>query len=109
MPAVELISCHDCGNGVSFTALACPNCGSTEPSGPYRFSKKEARRHRIEERNDRRLILMTAGLAAVGAFYGLETSSSAVRAFVIVPLYGFVGAVIGAPLAFALNMTRHWR
>lgn len=72
MVSTELISCHDCGNGVSFTALACPNCGSTEPSGPYRFSKKEARRYRIEERNDRRLILITAGLAALGAFYGLE-------------------------------------
>lgn len=28
---------------------------------------------------------------------------------VTVPLYGFVSAVIGAPLAFALNMTRYWR
>jgi hypothetical protein len=52
----ELISCHDCGNGVSFTALACPHCGSTEPSGPYIRSRKEARRYRIEERNDRILI-----------------------------------------------------
>lgn len=108
MANTELISCHDCSASVSFTALACPHCGSTEPSGPYQFSQKEARRYRIEERNDRRLILMTAGLAAVGAFYGLETSSSALRALVTVPLYGFVGAVVGAPLAFALNMTRHW-
>jgi hypothetical protein len=105
----ELTTCHDCGNGVSFTARACPHCGSTEPSGPYIRSRKEARRYRIEQRNDRRLILMTAGLAALGAFYGLETSSSALRALVTVPLYGFVGAVIGAPLAFALNVTRHWR
>lgn len=52
---------------------------------------------------------MTAGLAAVGAFYGLETSSSVWRTLVTVPLYGFVGAVIGAPLAFALNVTRNWR
>jgi hypothetical protein len=104
----ELISCHDCGNGVSFSARACPHCGSTEPSGPYQFNRKEARRHRIEERNDMRLILMIFGLAAVGAFYGLETSS-ALGAFITVPFYGLVGATIGALLAFALNMTRNWR
>jgi hypothetical protein len=52
------------------------------------------------------VILMTAGLAALGAFYGMETSTGLLRALVTVPLYGFVGAVIGAPLAFALNMTR---
>lgn len=105
----ELITCHDCGNGVSFTALACPSCGSIEPSGAYRFNAREARRYRIEERNDRRLILMTAALAMLGAFYGLETSSNALRALVTAPLYGFVGAAIGAPLAFAINITRHWR
>lgn len=52
---------------------------------------------------------MTVGLAAVGAFYGLETSSSILRTLVTVPLYGFVGAAIGPPLAFALNVTRPWR
>jgi hypothetical protein len=107
--SAELIQCHDCAQPVSFSALACPHCGSREPSGPYQFSRKEARRIRIEERNDRRLIMMTVGLAALGAFYGLETSASVLRALFTVPLYGFVGAVIGAPLAFALNMTRHWR
>jgi hypothetical protein len=106
---MELIACHDCGNGVSFSALACPHCGSTEPSGPYQFSRKEARRIRIEERNDRRLILMTAGLAAVGAFYGMETSSSALGALASATGYGFLGAAIGAPLAFAMNVTRSWR
>jgi hypothetical protein len=105
----ELISCHDCSAPVSFTARACPHCGSTESSGPYQFSRKEARRIRIEERNDRRLFLMTSGLATLGAFYGLETSSSALGALVMVPLYGFVGAAIGAPLAFALSMTRDWQ
>jgi rRNA maturation protein Nop10 len=105
----ELIQCHDCGNGISFSALACPHCGSIEPSGPYRFSAKEARRYRIEERNDGRLIFVTGAMAIVGAFYGLETSSSALRALVTAPLYGFLGAAIGAPLAFAINMTRYWR
>lgn len=105
----ELISCHDCGNGVSFSAASCPHCGSIEPSGSYRLNAREARRLRIEERNDRRLILMTVGLAAIGVFYGLETSSSPLGTLITAPLYGFVGAAIGAPLAFAINMTRNWR
>jgi hypothetical protein len=48
---------------------------------------------------------MTTGLAAVGAFYGLETSSS-LGALITVPFYGLVGATTGAVLAFALNITR---
>lgn len=105
----ELIACHDCDGQVSFSARACPHCGSTEPSGPYQFNAREAHRHRIEERNDRRLILMTVGLAMLGAFYGLETSSSVLGALIAVPLYGLLGAAIGAPLAFVVNITRSWR
>jgi uncharacterized membrane protein YeaQ/YmgE (transglycosylase-associated protein family) len=105
----ELINCHDCERSVSFTAASCPHCGSIEPAGPYRFNRKEARHHRIEERNDRTLILVTAGLGSVGAFYGVEISSSAIGAFIAGLCYGFLGAVIGAPLAFAINITRNWR
>jgi hypothetical protein len=65
---MELINCHDCGLSVSFTAVSCPHCGSIEPAGPYRFNRKEARRYRIEDRNDRTLILITVGFGAVGAF-----------------------------------------
>jgi len=103
----ELIRCHDCEQSVSFTAARCPHCGSVEPAGPHRFNKKEARRHRIEERNDRTLFLMTAGLGAVGAFYGVETSSRAIGAL-SAGLF-FLGAFIGASLAFAINITRNWR
>lgn len=109
MGGTELISCNGCGNGVSFSAVSCPHCGSTEPSGSYRFNATESRRARIEERNDRRLILMTTGMAFVGAFYGLETSSGALVAIIAAPLYGLVGATIGALLAFAINITRSWR
>ena len=52
---MEVISCHDCKRLVSFTAISCPHCGSTEAAGPYRFSKREARRYRIEDRNDNNL------------------------------------------------------
>jgi hypothetical protein len=106
---MELISCHDCGNAVSFSAGSCPNCGSREPSGSYRWNQREARRYRIEERNDRTLILMTVGLGAVGAFYGVEISSSAFGALIAGLCYGFLGVVIGVPLAFAINITRNWR
>jgi hypothetical protein len=106
---METISCHDCGWHVSFTAAACPNCGSREPTGPYRHNRKEARRLRAEDRNDRNLIVVMTALGGIGAFYGVETSSSSLGALVLGFCYGFVGVVIGAPLAFAINITRNWR
>jgi hypothetical protein len=106
---MELINCHDCKGSVAFSALSCPHCGSIEPAGPYQFNRKEARRHRIEERNDRTWILMTIGLGALGAFYGIKTSSSTLGALVAGLSYGFVGAALAAPLAFAINITRSWR
>jgi hypothetical protein len=109
MARTELISCHDCGNGVSFSAQACPRCGSREPTGSYRHNRKEARRLAAEDKNDRRLILMTVGLGAVGSFYGVETSSSSMGAMVLGLCYGFVGAAIGMLLGFAINLTRNWR
>jgi hypothetical protein len=109
MIATELISCHDCGWSVSFSATACPRCGSRESSGPYRFSAREARRLGAEDKNARTLIMMTVGLAPVGAFYGVETSSSALGAVMLGLWYAFVGAVIGAPAGFIINLTRNWR
>jgi rRNA maturation protein Nop10 len=106
---MELINCHDCEQSVSFTAASCPHCGSIEPAGPYRFNRKEARRYRIEERNDRTLILMTVGFGVVGAFYGAESSSSMLGALIVGLWYGFLGVVIGMLLAFAINITRNWR
>jgi hypothetical protein len=109
IPRMNLISCHDCGHGVSFSAAACPNCGSREPSGPYRHNRKEARRLGAEDKNDRNLIVVMTALGAVGAFYGVETSSSSLGAMVLGLWCGFVGVAIGAPLAFAINVTRNWR
>jgi hypothetical protein len=97
------------GQSVSFTAPSCPHCGSIEPAGPYRFNRKEARRHRIEEKNDRTLIAITVVLGMIGAFYGVETSPSILGALVAGVCYGFLGTAIGAPLAFAINITRNWR
>ncbi|GLR87666.1 hypothetical protein GCM10007857_43770 [Bradyrhizobium iriomotense] len=53
----ELIGCYDCGGNVSFSAMACPHCGSREPAGPYVQSSKERRLHGIEEKNDQTLIV----------------------------------------------------
>lgn len=104
MKRAETIDCHDCGKPVSFSAAACPQCGSREPSGPYRKSEKEARGHRIEERNDRNLIVTTIALAAFGVAYGWMTSSTTIGAIVAAFGYGMVGSLVGAPLGFAANM-----
>src|ERR1700726_2922946 len=105
---MELINCYDCGKPVSFSAAACPQCGSIEPSGPYRHNSREIRRHRIEERNDRTLIMLMVVLGAIGAFYGAKTGSSWVSKAAFT-LYGFVGVVAGVPIAFAISVTRNWR
>ncbi|MDB5688068.1 MAG: hypothetical protein JWR77_2657 [Rhizorhabdus sp.] len=62
MNRTETIDCHDCGKPESFSAVCCPQCGSREPSGPYKMSLKEARQYRIEDRNDRNLVLTAAAL-----------------------------------------------
>ncbi|WP_439373474.1 hypothetical protein [Bradyrhizobium sp. DASA03120] len=40
----ELMGCYDCGGNISFSAVACPHCGSREPSGPYVQSPKSGAR-----------------------------------------------------------------
>ena len=109
MVRTELITCHDCGNGVSFTAAACPRCGSREPTGPYRHSRKEARKLGAEGRNDRNLIVATLGLASCGILYGVITSSSTVGALIAGFVYGIFGMLIGPPVAFTINIMRDRR
>src|SRR5215475_11079202 len=94
-PQGELIDCHDCGARVSFSAASCPHCGSQEPSGPYVFSRREIRLHRIEQRNDRTLALAVVGCTAAGAFYGAVMNSGLYAAFLAGCFYGCVGMVIG--------------
>jgi ribosomal protein L37E len=107
MPA-ELITCHDCSKSVSFSAKACPHCGSSEPAGPYQWSRKEARRHNIEGRNDRNMIILAIVLGAVGAFYGASTSASSFGAVLSGFCYGLIGVSAGMCLAFVINVTRSW-
>jgi hypothetical protein len=97
----ELIGCHDCGGAVSFSAVSCPHCGSREPSGPYIQSPLERRLHRIEERNDQTLIGMLVLCTGIGFFYGAVTGGAwpAVG-------YGLVGAIIGVPAGFIINVSR---
>jgi hypothetical protein len=104
---VELINCHDCGKAVSFSAAKCPHCGSAEPAGPYVFNRKEARRHRIEERNDRNLMIVALSCGLVGAAFGAADSSSTLGAILGGIGYGFLGLLAGVPIAFVINMTRH--
>lgn len=105
-PSPELIGCHDCGGAVSFSASRCPHCGSAEPSGPYVLSAREQKRHRIEERNDNTLIMVTLACCAGGVAFGVLTASTASSAIWGGLGYGLVGAFIGVPAAFILNMSR---
>jgi hypothetical protein len=104
----ELINCHDCGKGVSFSATACPHCGSVEPQGPYVHSVRELRRHGVEARNDRMLVLTVISCGLGGLAYGLVMASSVVGKIVLGTGYGVLGIIIGVPAAFVINMTRHF-
>jgi|SRR5665213_773052 len=103
---VELINCHDCQKTVSFSAASCPHCGSIEPSGPYVFSKRQARRLRAEQRNDNMLIVTTVGCCGAGVLYGVSLSSSIFGEILAGIGYGLVGLLIGVPIGFAINLTR---
>src|SRR5512135_3596615 len=98
----ELIGCHDCGEGVSFTAAFCPHCGSSEPSGPYVLSRRALRKLRAEERNDRRLVVVTLFCCGLGVLYGLVMSQGGTASLWSGLAYGFVGTVIGVPAAFII-------
>ncbi|WP_439409601.1 hypothetical protein ACNJX9_16925 [Bradyrhizobium sp. DASA03076] len=97
----ELINCHDCGGPVSFSALACPACGSREPAGPYVQSRAERRRHRAEEKNDQTLLAMAVLCCGIGFFYG----SLMVGPWGAIG-YGLIGAIIGVPAGFIVNVSR---
>jgi hypothetical protein len=103
----ELIGCHDCGGGVSFTAVACPHCGSTEPSGPYVLSRRAIRKLRAEQTNDRRLVTVTLLCCGLGVLYGLVMSRGGTAMLWNGMAYGFVGTVIGVPAAFIINVSRN--
>jgi hypothetical protein len=97
----ELIGCHDCGKAVSFSAAACPNCGSREPSGPHIMSRHEQRMFRHEDRNDQTLLGMLVLCGGVGFCLGALTGGTwpAVG-------YGLVGALVGLPAGFVINVSR---
>ncbi|MFT4116544.1 hypothetical protein [Bradyrhizobium sp.] len=105
--APELIECHDCGQAVSFSAASCPNCGSREPAGPYAHSERELRRLRGEARNDRTLIVSVVGCGLLGAAFGGLTASGSIMTIVGAAFYGLIGVLLGAPVGFVINMTRH--
>ncbi|CCE00179.1 hypothetical protein [Bradyrhizobium sp. STM 3809] len=102
----ELIDCHDCGNAVSFSAVACPHCGSTEPAGPAVQSRRELRRLRMEATNDRRLVVVTVLCTGLGTLYGALTGAGGAASLWSALFYGFIGAVIGVPAAFVINVSR---
>jgi hypothetical protein len=117
---MEVISCHDCHRFVSFSATRCPHCGSTEPSGPYQFSKKEVRNFQIEQRNDNYLIRTALLLGVIGMLYGIvvgrksgsESSWYGIQSAIIVisaVWYGLIGLMIGVPLAATINLYRSAR
>jgi hypothetical protein len=103
----ELVTCQDCGEAVSFSAANCPHCGSTEPQGPYDHSRRERRRHRLEERNDHTMMMAVLGCSALGACYGAITASGPLWKILAGVGYGSLGLLLGVPVAFVINMTRH--
>jgi hypothetical protein len=91
----ELIDCRDWGRPVSFSAVSCPPCGSTEPSGPYVHSKKELRRLRAEDLNDHTLLVTTVACCCGGALFGILLSSITFGAILAGLGYGLLACLSG--------------
>lgn len=103
----ELIDCHDCGAPISFSAASCPRCGSTEPTGLYIQNARERRKLRAEAVNDRRLLTVTLLCCGLGVLYGAVMEQGGIGSVWGGLFFGFVGAVIGVPCAFVINVTRN--
>jgi hypothetical protein len=115
---MEVINCHDCKRPVSFSAAYCPHCGSREPAGTYQFSKKEAGKFRIEDKNDNYLVRTTLLLGLIGMLYGIvvgqrsESSWYGIQTTIIIASavwYGLIGVLVGVPVAATINMYRSAR
>ncbi|RXG96445.1 hypothetical protein EAS62_12305 [Bradyrhizobium zhanjiangense] len=65
-------------------------------------TRRERRRHRIEQRNDETLVKATLLCCFVGVAYGAVMVGwwGAIG-------YGALGAVIGVPAGFIINTSRH--
>lgn len=103
---MRLINCHDCRAPVSINALACPQCGSKLFAGPRRGGGRSGRRLFLEQRNDRTMIVAMLALGSIGAVYGIAASSNVITESIFGLFYGFVGACIAVPIAFAVNVAR---
>jgi predicted RNA-binding Zn-ribbon protein involved in translation (DUF1610 family) len=99
----QMTKCYDCGNAVSASSRVCPHCGSSEP-WPYHFSRREQKRLRAEARNDNRLIIITAVCIAIGIIAGLLIGRGILYQGALAVAFGMLGALIGPPIAFAINM-----
>ncbi|GLH75699.1 hypothetical protein SSBR45G_06070 [Bradyrhizobium sp. SSBR45G] len=69
-------------------------------------SRRELQRLRIEAANDRRLVVVTALCAGLGTFYGAVMGAGGAASWWAAVGYGFIGAVIGVPAAFVINIGR---
>jgi hypothetical protein len=102
----ELTACHDCAGAISYSALTCPHCGSTQPGGPYIFNRKEANKLRIEERNDHSMAVITVACTIVGALYGWSSGGGTAWQTLAAFGHGALGLLAGVPIAFIFNMSR---
>lgn len=102
----KLIDCYDCGHSVSANAAACPSCGSRHLAGPPTLGRKRKPIHNVEARNDRNMFAIAGTLGAIGAVYGVATSSGPWTATLFGVAYGTAGILIGVPLAGFFNITR---
>jgi hypothetical protein len=86
----ESIHCNDCGRP-GFSTLNCPECGEVR---------------RLRQRNGHTLIVTTVACGYVGGLYGSLLGASTPTAILAGFDYGMVGALVGVPIGFAINLTR---
>ena len=70
------------------------------------FNRKEANKHRIEERNDHSMLVITVLCTIIGALYGWTSGGGTLWQTLAAFGYGTLGLLAGVPIAFLFNLAR---
>jgi hypothetical protein len=73
---MPLVSCRACEHQVDISALACPNCGATDPGRKISRQQRDARNFVIQ-------VIVWTGILAFAAWFVLSTVIPWARPYIV--------------------------